>query len=123
MEFNEGKAIYLQIVETICDKIVKKEWGEEERIPSVRELASSFEVNPNTVMRTYNHLQQMEIIYNKRGIGYFLSQEAYNKTIEWKKDEFIQTELPLFIQKMDALGYTITDLKELLKEVKNENKQ
>lgn len=122
MEFSEGKAIYLQIAETICDKIVKKEWGEDERIPSVRELASSFEVNPNTVMRTYTYLQQMEIIYNKRGIGYFLSNDAFKQTIDMKKKDFIQEELPAFIQKMDALGYSIEDLENLIKTHKNENK-
>ena len=46
---------------------------EEERILSVREYAATVEVNANTVVRTYDYLQGQEIIYNKRGIGYFVS--------------------------------------------------
>ncbi|MDD4292288.1 MAG: GntR family transcriptional regulator, partial [Bacteroidales bacterium] len=76
MEFNEHKPIYLQISDTICDKILGEEWREEERIPSVRELGITLGVNPNTIMRTYDHLQSVEIIYNKRGVGYYITTGA-----------------------------------------------
>jgi DNA-binding transcriptional regulator YhcF (GntR family) len=65
MQFRESQAIYLQIADYVCEKIMLKEWKAEERIPSVRELAVQLEVNPNTVMRTYEFLQQQEIIYNQ----------------------------------------------------------
>lgn len=66
MEFNEHKPIYLQIADNLCDKILGGEWQPEERIPSVRELGTLLGVNPNTIMRTYDHLQSLEVIFNKR---------------------------------------------------------
>ncbi len=70
MEFKDTQAIYLQIVDWMCDNIVKEKWGSDERIPSVRELGVLLEVNPNTVMRAYECLQNQNIIYNKRGVGF-----------------------------------------------------
>ena len=76
MIFKDNKSIYLQIADRICDEILLGKYNEDERIPSVREYASMVEVNSNTVMRTYDYLQSDEIIYNKRGIGYFVSKGA-----------------------------------------------
>ena len=76
MNFKESKAIYLQIADRICDEILLGQFGEEERIPSVREYAAIVEVNANTVMRSFDYLQSQNIIYNKRGIGYFVSTGA-----------------------------------------------
>jgi hypothetical protein len=58
MEFRENQAIYLQIAELICERILLKQWASEDKVPSVRELAVQLEVNPNTVMRTYDFLEQ-----------------------------------------------------------------
>ena len=76
MEFREPQAIYLQIAEYVCEKILLKIWTTDQKIPSVRELAVDLEVNPNTVMRAYEFLQNREIIYNKRGIGFFIKNDA-----------------------------------------------
>ena len=61
MDFKETQAIYLQIVDLVCDHIVTGKWKAQERIPSVRELGVQLEVNPNTVMRAYDYLQAREI--------------------------------------------------------------
>ncbi|HEB31163.1 MAG TPA: GntR family transcriptional regulator [Spirochaetes bacterium] len=113
MEFKEKQAIYLQIGEHISETILRKQWEEGEKIPSVREMAMSIEVNPNTVMRTYSYLQDRGIIFNKRGIGYFVADDAYEKTQELKKRNFINRELPHFFKTMDLLKITFDDLKAL----------
>ena len=122
MEYNDQRAIYLQIADMICEKVLTGSWKADERVPSVRELASDFQVNPNTVMRTYNFLQQSEIIYNQRGIGYFLCEDAKQTTLELKKEEFLEKELPQFINKLTLLGYQLSDLESLVKTIKNEDK-
>ncbi|MCL2313451.1 MAG: GntR family transcriptional regulator, partial [Firmicutes bacterium] len=66
MDFNLHKPIYLQISDNICNRILQKELESNDRIPSIRELGIEMGVNPNTVMRTYEYLQNKEIIYNKR---------------------------------------------------------
>ena len=99
MEFNEHKPIYLQISDTICDLILTNEWNEEERIPSVREYGGILGVNPNTIMRTYDHLQEAEIIYNKRGVGYFVKTGAKEQIITIQREQFIQEEFLIFFVK------------------------
>ena len=76
MEFRENQPIYMQIADYFCNNILSTEWKQDEKIPSVREVAVIMEVNPNTAMRAYTYLQEKEIIYNKRGIGYFVAPEA-----------------------------------------------
>ncbi|MFL9481239.1 GntR family transcriptional regulator [Chitinophagaceae bacterium LWZ2-11] len=104
MEFNSNRAIYLQIAEIICDKMLTGQFKEEERIPSVREMAVSLEVNPNTVMRTFEFLQSKDIIYNKRGIGYFVSTAGIKKAMDFRKDEFVNQELPNFFKTISLLN-------------------
>lgn len=112
MEFKEKQAIYLQIGEYICENILRKQWKEGDKIPSIREMAVSIEVNPNTVMRTYSYLQDMGIIFNKRGIGYFVADRSYEKTQELKKNNFITRELPHLFKTMDLLKITFEDLRK-----------
>ncbi|MBU3914403.1 GntR family transcriptional regulator [bacterium] len=92
MEFNKDKAIFLQIADSLFEAILAGKWREESRIPSVRDMAISMEVNPNTIIRTYAYLQEKEIIYNRRGIGYFVASKAINKVISLKKEVFIKTD-------------------------------
>ena len=74
MEFRGHQAIYLQIVDYVCERILLKVWKAEEKMPSIRELAIELQVNPNTVQRSYDFLQEMEVITNKRGIGIFVEK-------------------------------------------------
>lgn len=113
MEFEKDQAIYLQIADLICENILSEDWSEMERIPSVRELAVSTEVNPNTVMRSYAWLQEKDIIQNRRGIGYFVSDSAVEKTRTLKKEEFINNRLPQIFRMMKLLNISFDELKNL----------
>ncbi len=115
MIFNNDKAIYLQIVDYFFEQILNRKFAADNRIWSVRELAIQLEVNPNTVMRTYQYLQDMEIIYNKRGIGYFVSAHAFDTVRTARKKEFMEQELPKFFKTMVLLGISLEDLKEMKK--------
>ena len=103
MEFRESQAIYLQIADYVCEKILLKEWKPDARIPSVRELAVQLEVNPNTVMRTFEFLQQQEIIYNQRGIGFFVCEDALKQAQQYRRNEFMDKELPFVFRNMYLL--------------------
>ena len=113
MEFKKKQTIYMQIADFICEQIMTHKWPEGEKISSVRELAASIEVNPNTVMRTYSHLQDSGIIHNKRGIGFFVSMGASQQILNMQKDEFINKDLPLLFRKMNLLGVDFKELEEL----------
>ncbi len=119
MDFNEHKPIYLQIADNLSDKILRGEWLEEERIPSVRELGIDLEVNPNTIMRTYDYLQNSGVIYNKRGIGYFVSANANNNIKTSQKKQFIEDELITIFKKMELININIDEVVELYRKYQN----
>jgi GntR family transcriptional regulator len=110
MEFGDSNAIYLQIADQVCENILLEKWRPGDRIPSVREMAVSIEVNPNTVLRTFNYLQEKGIIFNKRGIGYFVSDDGFQKTKALRKENFINHELPGFFKAMGLLNLTVEDV-------------
>ncbi|HON19695.1 MAG TPA: GntR family transcriptional regulator [Salinivirgaceae bacterium] len=110
MKFNEQQPIYLQIADFMCENILSDKWPSGERIPSVRDVAAALEVNPNTVLRAYDFLQNLDIIFNKRGIGYFVSVDGKEKTIAYKKEVFFNTVLPDIIKTMNLLGIQYSDL-------------
>ncbi|MRG48843.1 GntR family transcriptional regulator [Chitinophaga niabensis] len=111
MEFNNTQAIYLQIADYVCDQVQLQHWPPEGKVPSVRELAVNLEVNPNTIMRSYEYLQQQGIIYTRRGLGYYVSEDALRKVIALRKEQFLQEELPQFFRKMFLLGVELDELK------------
>ncbi len=113
MDFANKQPIYKQIAGYFCENILKKEWKSNEKIPSVREIAVLVEVNPNTAIRAFTYLQDQEIIYNKRGLGYFVAEEGYNKALEMRKTEFIEKDLPYIFKTMDLIGLTVDDLIQL----------
>lgn len=113
MNFKENKAIYLQIADRICDEIILGQYAEEERIPSVREYASIVEVNANTVMRSFDHLQSQEIIYNKRGIGYFVSPGAKKMILAIRKERFLKDDIEWFFRQIYTLGISFTELEAM----------
>ena len=121
MQFRESQAIYLQIADYVCEKILLQEWKPEERVPSVRELAVQLEVNPNTVMRTFEFLQQQEIIYNQRGIGYFVAADAQKNAMQYRRNEFLDKELPAFFRNMYLLGMDVDELKARYEKFKKQN--
>lgn len=121
MEFKDNEAIYLQIAGYVCDHILLGKWPAEEKIPSVRELAVSLEVNPNTVMRTYELLQNQELIYNKRGIGFFVAFNAADKIKTMRKERFLQQDLPAFFKSISLLEIDMDEIEQRYIEYKSKN--
>ena len=110
MQFKDHKPIFLQIAERICDEILGGKYPEGERLPSVREYAAELEVNVNTVVRSFDWLSQKDIIFNKRGMGYFISQGAREAILSLRKKEFFEEQLPEFFRTMKALGITLEEV-------------
>jgi GntR family transcriptional regulator len=110
MEFRDNKAIYLQIAEYVCEHILLGKWKTEDKVPSVRELAVELEVNPNTVMRTYELLQNKNIITNKRGIGFFVADDAITQVKAYRKTQFMDDELPVVFRNLYLLNIKFDEL-------------
>ena len=110
MEFNQPKGIYQQIADQLRDRIIAGEWKAGDRIPSVREMAAAVGVNPNTVTRTYQTLTDDGIIENRRGIGFFVTEESQELIMRKLKKTFIEEELPRVFSMMHRLGVEIDEL-------------
>lgn len=107
MQFSDDKPIWRQIYELIAMRILSDEWPEGSRIVSVRELAQEVGVNPNTVMRSYERLDGDGIIFNRRGIGFFVAEGAKEHIREIERRKFLDEELPKLSERLNLLGLTI----------------
>ena len=114
MQFNNEKPIYLQMADRLIDDIVANVFVSEDRIPSVREYAANLGVNTNTAMKTYDELSRMNIIYNKRGLGYFVSPGANEQIKKQRREEFLKVRLPQVMREMKLLDMSIDDMIEEL---------
>lgn len=119
MEFKNSKSIFQQIGDTICEKILNEVYQPNDRLPSVREMAADIGVNPNTVMRTYTELQNDNIISNKRGIGFFINENATNVILNHRKKEFFDQDLPEFFKKVELLNLNKDEVDPIINNLKN----
>ena len=107
IQFTEERPIWRQIYELIAMRVLSGEWCEDERIMSVREMAAHVGVNPNTVMRSYDKLESDGIIFNRRGIGFFVSVGAKDHIKQLERKKFMDEELPKLRERLGHIGLTI----------------
>ncbi len=112
MEFQEQQGIYQQIANHLCEEILLEKWQAGFRVPSVREFAAQVSVNPNTVQRAYTQLEELGVLYNRRGIGFFVQENARHRILEWKRRDFLARDLPELFRKMDLLQISLDQLRE-----------
>ena len=111
MIFTNDKPIYIQMADRLCDEILADKYQDDDRIPSVREYSVLLEVNTNTAVKAYEQLAREEIIYNKRGLGYFVTPGAKKQILKARKREFMKERLPELFRQMQLLGITLEDVK------------
>lgn len=116
MEFEINRPIYIQIADDIYDQILTRKWKSGYRIPSVRDQAAQIGVNPNTVMRAFTLLQEKGVIVNRRGIGFFVSEDGYAAASDFRREEFLNKDLPRFLKTLRSLNLTLDDLKHRFEE-------
>ena len=121
MEFKENPAIYIQIAEYVCEQILLKKWNLGDKIISIRDLAINMEVNPNTVQRSYDFLQQREIITNKRGVGYFIEDNAMERILAFRREQFMENDLPVFMRNVYLLKIDFKEIKSLFEQFVKDN--
>ena len=116
MQFNNDKPIYLQLADRLSDDIVDGKYNADDRVPSVREFGMCFEVNTNTAVKAYDMLSRDNVIYNRRGLGYFVTPGAREKIMESRRTEFMNSVLPDVFRQMRMLGIGIEELTRMWKE-------
>ena len=112
----DNKPVYLQLADVLMDDIVSRKYTDDGRVPSVREFAADHQVNVNTVARTYEYLTQRDIIYTRRGMGYFVWSGAAARVAEMRRQEFLNHDMGYFFGIMRSFGMTPDELSNLYKE-------
>lgn len=112
--FNPNIPIYLQLIESIKRRIVSGELLPGQRLPSVRDLAQTYAVNPNTAQRTLSELERDGLVYSERTAGRFITNDG--ELIEMTRTELAGAQIESFIQQMRNLGFTKQQLLEKLEE-------
>ena len=119
MIFSNDKPIYIQMADRLCDEILSGVYQDDDRIPSVREYAVLLEVNTNTAVKAYEQLAREEIIYNTRGLGYFVTKGAKKQIMKARKQEFMKERLPELFRQMNLLDISIGDVEEAYRNLQN----
>ena len=113
MNFTNDKAIYIQMADRLCDEILAGTYKDDDRIPCVREYAVMLQVNTSTAVKAYDQLARDGIIYNKRGLGYFVTTGAKKEIKKARKQEFMKQRLPELFRQMQLLDITIEDIQKV----------
>lgn len=119
MKFTNNKPLYYQIADHFYEQILQQHWVPGSRIPSVREVASEMEVNPNTAIRAYELLQHQGVIFNKRGMGYYVAEDGYDKAVSIKREDFTKVVLPQVFKHMQVLAISLEEVEELYQQYQN----
>lgn len=107
-----GKAIYLVLADKIIDGILSGKLNADDRLLSIRDYAAEVQVNQNTVMRTYDYLSEQGLIYNRRGVGYFVAADARKKGESLRSRQLLGSELNKIFKQLYLLGISIEELAE-----------
>ncbi|MDY5857847.1 MAG: GntR family transcriptional regulator [Porphyromonas sp.] len=113
---NNNQVGYASILQYVGDRILLGTYAEGERIPSVRDMAVQMEVNPITITRAYDRLQQLGAIRVQRGLGYFVADGAIATIREERLARFRNETIPELRRTLALLGITPRELSELLVE-------
>lgn len=120
MKFDTNTPIYIQIIDSIKKDIITGKLNIGDKLPSTRELAVQYEVNPNTVHRVYKELEQLGISYTKRGMGTYIKES--HEMVELLKKEVAVQVIDSFIHQMKEIGYSYNEMIEIIKSKKIEDK-
>lgn len=110
MEFKDNTPIYRQIIDYCFGCVLSGGWKPDEKIPSVREMAVNMAVNTHTVLRAFEFLQSHDIIYPKRGMGFYLSANAQAHVDSIRRQEFFEEKLCDVFKEMQMLGIGMDDV-------------
>lgn len=116
MNFKPNYPIYLQVADFICEKVLKNEWRNGDKLPALKDLAVTTSVNPNTVIKALGYLVDNNILSTQRGVGYFMTDNARAITLDLKRKQFVEEVLPDVFSSMDLLGLGLYDLTKIYEE-------
>ena len=113
INYRDTRPFYQQIKDNVRQLVVSGALKKDEKLPSVRELAVSYTINPNTVSRVYKELETEGVCFTRRGMGTFVTEDS--EKVKNMKEEMAGTLIHEFLEGMQQLGFTKTDVIRILK--------
>ena len=110
--WNDSQPIYWQLKERTIAMILDGTLAEGEALPSVRTVASEFQLNPITVSKSYQALVDDDLVEKRRGLGMFVRKGARKSLVNSESNKFLNEEWPAMLNRIDQLGLSIEDLFE-----------
>jgi len=110
MKWNDQTPIFRQLKEKVVELIMDGEVTEGEAVPSVRQVAADYQINPLTVSKAYQELVDGQILVKKRGLGMFVTEGAKDKLYQDEKRQFLQVEWPKIMTRIERLGLSVQEL-------------
>ena len=121
IEWSDKLPIYRQLRDMVAERIMDGTFPEGEAVPSVRQVASDYQINHLTVGKAYQELVDAGLLEKRRGLGMFVREGACKALTSDEKQQFIDEELPAFLDRARVLGMDAREVVDLLLEAGGEN--
>jgi len=115
-EWNDSQPIYRQLRDRVVAMILDGVLKEGDPLPSVRNVAAEYRVNPLTVLKSYQELVDQGLVEKKRGVGMFVNAGARDRLLQDEREKFLAEEWPRVYATMQRLGLKAKDLLKPAKE-------
>ncbi|MCW8196059.1 GntR family transcriptional regulator [Proteobacteria bacterium 005FR1] len=121
-DWDDSQPIYRQLRDRIVALIIDGTFKEGEAIPSVRQVASEYRINHLTVSKAYQDLVDEDLLQKRRGLGMFVAEGAQQRLLEKERNQFMETEVPALLDRMQRLGVSPERLIDLINKQKSKSK-
>lgn len=115
-EWNDNQPIYRQLRDLVAQRIMDGSFAEGEAVPSVRQVAADYKINHLTVGKAYQELVDSGLLEKRRGLGMFVTSGACSALTSNEKQQFIDEEVPAFLERARVLGLEVQEVVDLLLE-------
>jgi len=110
VQWSDSAPIYRQLKERVIAMMLDGELKPGDALPSVRQVAADYQLNPITVSRAYQELVDEALVEKRRGLGMFVTEEASRKLLGNERDRFLNEEWPLVQERIRRLGLSLDEL-------------
>jgi GntR family transcriptional regulator len=118
--WSDDQPIYRQLRERIVGLILTGSFKEGDALPSVRQVASDYQINHITVSKAYQELVDMQLVETRRGMGMYVMPGAQEKLHSTEKEKFLTQELPALLTRIRHLGLSVDELCTAIKNTKED---
>jgi GntR family transcriptional regulator len=110
IHWSDGAPIYRQLKERVVAMMLDGVLKPGDALPSVRQVAAEYQLNPITVSRAYQELADEALVEKRRGLGMYVTEEASKKLLASERERFLREEWPLVLERIQRLGLSTDDL-------------